>query len=383
MPKKIVIYGKAPQSIFRSQELIKYLLTEYGSDNSFVNPQFFVSSSNPKESFSKSSSFLDKIFLIISAIELVVKALFADYILLLPSNNNLINFAIWASRLSGAQLIVDSYISGYDSLVRDRKLVTEDSKAAKTAKRKDTLALTQSDYFIHLAWCELNYWERIFEVKLNPEKVHIAPLFVPRKYFPVPPTAYQPGEVLKICWWGTFIPLHGLDNILDALQIVQSKGTSFNCVLCGVQNEFFEQYQQKIVEMGLEKCVTLRADLRFSDGSLPEFLTHNCDLALGIFGDTEKAYNAVPNKLVEALTIGIPTLTMDTPAIQEFFDTDVDLWTSSGKPEDIASKIIDIADHKAPAIDWQRTRDKVLETFNFSQYKAALDQIMEAADPTP
>jgi len=29
--------------------------------------------------------------------------------------------------------------------------------------------------------------------------------------------------VLRICWWGTFIPLHGLDNILQALKILKEQ----------------------------------------------------------------------------------------------------------------------------------------------------------------
>lgn len=373
--KKVLIYGRAPKSIFRSHELIRFLLTESEATNSWINPDFFSPSANLQESFAKDSNLFRKISKLFSAIELLCKAFFADYIMLLPANNNLINFAVWTSKVSGAKLIVDSYISSYDSLVRDRKLAEESSKSAKTAKKKDILALTQSDYFIHTGWCEIDYWERILGIKVEKGKIFIAPLFVPEQKNKSE-RAFSEDKVLRICWWGTFIPLHGLDNILSSLQILSSKDQKFECNLFGVNNEFYGVYQNKITEMGLENCTYLREDLRFSDGSLPEYLVNNCDLALGIFGETEKAYHVVPNKLIEALTLGIPTLTMDTPGLREFFKIDIDLWASSSEPEDIALKIMNIANGKAPSVDWELTREKVMETFNFTRYQEIIDEIL-------
>jgi len=34
---------------------------------------------------------------------------------------------------------------------------------------------------------------------------------------------FMQDGVLKICWWGTFIPPAGLDNILKAMKILQEK----------------------------------------------------------------------------------------------------------------------------------------------------------------
>lgn len=74
----------------------------------------------------------------------------------------------------------------------------------------------------------------------------------------------------------------------------------------------------KIKLAELKHHVFLRKDLMFFDKSLPQYLVEECDLALEIFGNTEKARSAVPNKLIEALSMKIPTLTMNSPACTSF-----------------------------------------------------------------
>ena len=363
---KILVIGNVFRD-YRSQVLLEILLDEYHV--SLICPDFYQT---------KNRSIFNYLYLL----ELLVKAYFTDVIYLSPMNNRFIKSAVWAAKVFGKKLIVEMYISIYDTFVGDRKIlkgkqIEAGSRQAKTMLSKDTLALTESDFIIHTASHELAYWEKLLDLKIEPKKVAIAPNFnVSRLEHQ---RNFLQDGTLRICWWGTFIPLHGLDNILQAMKILQSRGINFTCSLFGIDNDLFTAYVRKIKSERLEERVFLRKDLNFADRSLPNYLVNNCDLALGIFGNTDKAYNTVPNKLIEALSMGIPTLTLSSPALKEFFEPEKDLWSCQPHPEAIAESIIAIAEGTARPVDWQQTRQKVLNTFSVTRYREVVNTVIARA----
>ncbi|MGL5795339.1 MAG: glycosyltransferase, partial [Waterburya sp.] len=287
-----------------------------------------------------------------------------------------------AVKIFRKQLITEMYISIYDTFVRDKKIlkgkqIEPDSKQAKGMLTKDILALTKSNFIIHTASHELTYWEKLLKIKIAQEKVFIAPNF--NVSWLIHNRTRSDNNNFKICWWGTFIPLHGLENILQAMKILQANKLKFSCDLFGVDNDSFSKYLEKIKLEQLENCVYLRKDLSFTDNSLPKYLIDNCDLALGIFGNTDKAYNAVPNKLVEALSMAIPTLTMNSPALKEFFNPEKDLWTCEPNPESMAQTIMAIANNTASPVNWEQTRQKVLDIFSVTRYQEVVETVIEKA----
>jgi glycosyltransferase involved in cell wall biosynthesis len=366
---KVLVYGNVFRD-YRSQVLIELLL-DLGYHVSLICPDFYLT---------QRRSLFNWLYLI----ELAIKARSADAIYLSPMNTRFINSALWAAKTFGKKLIVEMYISIYDTFVGDRKplkgkQIEAGTRLAKSMRSKDILALTKSDFIIHTAQHEPSYWEKLLEIEIERQKVAIAPNFNVSDL--VRSNKTRDGT-LRICWWGTFIPLHGLDNILQAMQILQQQGVRFTCSLFGVDNDLFATYRQKIEQARLQDWVYLRKDLRFSDRSLPEYLVNHCDLALGIFGNTAKANNAIPNKLIEALSMALPTLTRSSPALSEFFAPN-DLWTCQSDPEAIAQAIMAIAQDAAPPVDWQATRAKVLATFSVTKYRDVVEQVLERATKSP
>lgn len=364
---KIIVMGNIFRD-YRSQVLLKILL-DSGYHVSLICPDFYLT---------RNRSVFNYLYLF----ELLVKAYFADAIYLSPMNNRFIKSAVWAAKTFRKKLIVEMYISIYDTFVGDRKIlkgkqIEAGSRQAKTMLSKDTLALTESDFIIHTASHELAYWEKLLDLKIDPEKVAIAPNFNVSRL--VHQRNFLQDDTLKICWWGTFIPLHGLDNILQAMKILQSREINFTCSLFGVDNDLFATYVREIKLEQLEDRVFLRKDLSFADRSLPNYLVNNCDLALGIFGNTDKAYNTVPNKLIEALSMGIPTLTLNSPALKEFFEPEEDLWSCQPHPEAIAESIVAIAEGTARPVDWKQTRQKVLDTFSVTRYREVVNTVINQA----
>lgn len=364
---RILLYGNIVGAHHCSQTLIKFLL-DSGCVISLLCPNFY-SRREIKQSY-----FLRKFLKGIQLAELLTKAAFADVIYLLPLNTHLVEKAAWVSRVLDKILIVEVYISLYETFVNDRKNYEEGSKKAYNALYNDRLALTKPDYIISTSNREPASWAEKLSIKLVKDKVFVAPNFSNSEL--VHQRDFMHDSILKICWSGTFIPIHGLDKILLAMKLCKEREVQFTCNLFGVDNPFFDVYLKKIQVYELESHVFLRKDLKFYDDTLPQYLIENCDLALGIFGNTDKALNCVPNKLIEALGMGIPTLTMDAPGLREFFNPETDFWTCEPFPESIAEMIMAIAKGTAHSVDWHQTRQKVLSQFSVAQYQQVVNEIL-------
>mgnify|MGYP002777002880 CR=1 FL=1 len=368
---KILLYGDMELRNYRSQTLIKYL-QDSGYAVLRLDPRY------KQSKYKQQMKYLPKIKFMLAAafcwIELLSKAAIADVIYMPPLNTLFIKSGIWIATFFNKKLIIEIHTLLYDTHVRDRKKIKDGSREAQRMIEKDILALTKPDCIIYASDRELNYWEKLLDIKVDRQKIFKSPLFNASPL--VSTRSFMQDGGLKICWWGTFIPLHGLDDILKALKILQKQELQFTCNLFGIDNDFFGTYIEKIQLEQLETNVFLRKDLSFANDSLPKYLVDNCDLALGIFGNTDKAYHAIPNKLIEALSMRIPTLTMNSPALTEFFNPETDLWVCQPSPESIAESILKIANGAAYPVDWEQTRQKVLNTFSMTQYQEVVSQVL-------
>ena len=380
----IVLFGGlwAPN---RCEHLTEFLIAS-GYYVSGVFTDFYVTRKHHRNLIARVINRLT--FKLLPLVELFFKASFADVIYILPSNVSLINQAIMVSRIFKNKIILELYDSMYTHYMENKGSTSIDKQAIEKVKednvdlnpRNEKLAIKEADYIIHIAGYELDFLSKVLEINIPIDKVFIAPIFCPPR--PHHSRLFMADGVFRICWWGSFLPLHGLDYILDALQILKHQDINFECDLFGAYSAgsrayFFEKYKQKIAQEGLNSHVKLRRDLTFSDGKLPEYLRQNCDLALGVFGETLKAESSVPNKLVEALSMGIPTLTRSSPALTEFFDVDADLWTCQPSPEAIAEALRQISHQEARTIDWMRTQEKVLRQFSVDNYKTVVGRVLE------
>lgn len=372
---KILVYGNL-FGAYRSQNLIKYLL-DSGYRISLILPEFYYERGEKKDVLTK---LLRLVFSTYYLVNLFIGAALADVVYLLPLNSDLIGPVLLACRLFRTRLVVEMYISSYDTLVREKAEFPINSRGAKRLKQRDALALAKADCVVHLSRYELNYWEKLLDVVVEEEKIWVAPLFCESDLLRFNWKAVR-GDSLRICWWGTLLPTHGLENIVLALQILKAVNLPFTCQLFGMpptgKPEIFEAYKTKIEAMGLTDVVCLRQDLRFSNASLPQYLVENCDLALGLFGNSEKAQAAVPNKLIEALVMGIPSLTMKTPALNEFFDPVKDFWVCDPYPADIARTITQIFENTLDPVNWSATRKNVLDTFSLDTYRRVIGQVID------
>ncbi len=228
-------------------------------------------------------------------------------------------------------IIFDAFISLYDSNVLDRKL--HGALSIKGFR----------DYF--LDW----YSVRLANIVISDTHEHIS-YFVSgfnanrRKFIRVPvgidPEIFYPRQrtspqvMFDVYFHGSFIPLQGVQYIIDAAEELRGEGISFTII--GNGQEF-----RKI--RAAAEVKRIMDYVHFIDPKpleeLPAYIA-NADICLGIFGDTAKTQRVIPNKVYECLAMEKPIITADTPAIRELLtDGKNVILCKAGDGEDLARKI--------------------------------------------
>lgn len=196
----------------------------------------------------------------------------------------------------------------YDTLVNDRKKVKKNSLKAKFIHFVDRIACKWSDIVILESTEEIKYFVKEFH--LPKEKFIQLPLSADESIF-VPQSETPPEKNFIVLLFGSFIPLHGLETIVECAKILQ-KNNDILFLVCG-DGQMKPQIENKINEYELNNIDLLGLV------SKEELLDNikNSDLCLGIFGNTKKAQKVVTNKVFQILASKKPLITMDSPASRE------------------------------------------------------------------
>lgn len=371
--KKILLLGKM-SGTYRTQNLVKTLLDDRHI-LSIVNTEWYSSYTESYSSISEKilSRILPKIYYFFVLIEALIKGSKADLIYILPMNSSMVNIALILKKIYKTPIISELYISLYDTLVNDTQKVSDSSSHSEHLKKLDRILIEKSDCLIHLSDHEVHYISNLVGANIDSTKLEIIPLAVEEKL--IANTIEDPEGTFRLCWWGNYRPLHGLEKILLAIKILKSQGHKIKLDIWGPK-EHSDLYIQSVKEMNLSQEVSFH-DSDYSI-KIQEYLTHYCDLALGIFGDSGKAKNAVANKVIDAMAMKIPVLTMDSPCLWEFLEP-TELFTCLNEPEDIARKIIEI---EADPILLKNTalagHSRYLKTFTVGQYSSKVSEIVKS-----
>lgn len=213
------------------------------------------------------------------------------------------------ARLRGKPVVWDAFLSIYDTWARDRALGAEGGWQARLLRwmerRASKLArVVVMDTQAHAAL--MGELHRVPEAKLDAVLVGAeASAFTPSSQR-VRPVA----ERLQILFYGQFIPLHGIDTLVDAA--LDARGS---------------QYDWTIIGQGQEAA---RIDARLAGAEMPHVTRiawvdyqelgeqlGQADVCLGIFGASDKAARVIPNKVYQTLLSDKPLITRDSPAIRE------------------------------------------------------------------
>ena len=251
------------------------------------------------------------------------------------------SLVIWPfAKLRGAKLCGDLFLSLYDTAVVDRKILKESSLFARLLYQLERQMLRLTDFVLTDTETQKAYLCHLYAI--DPKKVHIVWVGAEDGFSKRPPHIRSSSlNVSTVLFYGQFIPLHGLTNLVKAIRHIEASGRKdilFHIVGHGQQAA---EIDHLIETMGLE---SIRRTAWVDYEELPALIA-SADVCLGIFPAEGKGCRVIPNKLFQMMAIGRPIVTADTAGIREILKPGPGIrLTATGDPEDIAKKILDLVD---------------------------------------
>ena len=274
-------------------------------------------------------------------------------------------------------LILDEFLSLYDTAVMDRRIVLPGSVKAKLLRFIDTWSCWIADAVLLDTQAHVDYFVK--EFRLPAEKFHAIPV---GSYLSPPESCRIPlsqetsnpsdpqiphnpplikGERrdFNVLYFGSYIPLHGVDVILEAAKLLQDEnppplsplpqgegryegvplvpppltggGEACPELVEGGEGErraFSDESEVVFTLIGTGQLLSAMKELALSlelnnvifidrfvrEEELIGYIMES-DICLGVFGQTDKAARVIPCKVYNCLALGKPLITMSSPAM--------------------------------------------------------------------
>ncbi|MEP5730542.1 MAG: glycosyltransferase [Sulfitobacter sp.] len=214
------------------------------------------------------------------------------------------------AKLRRKPVVLDLFLSLYDTVVNDRKMVSPSSLIARCLKRGEQLSCRAATRVLLDTQVHARRIADMFH--LGADKVDAIPVGAePGAFAQVPPRRAHGGPT-RILFYGQLIPLHGIETILTAA--LSTRGQDYQWHIIGSGQD------QHIVDAALNQHdaahVTWDRWVPYADLATA---IERADVCLGVFGTSDKAASVVPNKVYQSLFAHRSVITRDAPAVREIF----------------------------------------------------------------
>ena len=213
--------------------------------------------------------------------------------------------------LKGRPVVLIAFNSLYETVVQDRKLFCARHPVALFMYWIDKTACRLADLVLLDTKAHIDYFVREFE--LPPSKflrVFVGSGFESAHSTPTIPS--KPESVFEVLFVGTYIPLHGIETIIQSAKILETE-PNIQFTLVG-HGQLYPEIKEMAERLRL-------SNLKFIGRWIPadELVGYlaSAGVCLGVFGKGEKAQRVIPCKIFDYLAVAKPLITADTQAIRE------------------------------------------------------------------
>jgi glycosyltransferase involved in cell wall biosynthesis len=254
-----------------------------------------------------------------------------DIIFLGPIGHFDVLIAYALGKIFRKKVVIDIFVSLYDTEVKDRKRVRADSNYGRFLWRYDQIACNLPDIVLVDTIEHKKYFIEEFNAKL--EKIKILPIgaidiFEIEKN---PPKDKISNSKFTVLFYGSYIPLHGIEYIIEAAEKLKNKPIQFQLIGNGQTYALIKKLsdEKKLSNVKFIETQPIKDLIEYID---------DADICLGIFGDTEKAKRVVPNKIYQCIARGKCIITQKTKAVEEIFIDKKDIILSEN--DEISDSIL-------------------------------------------
>jgi glycosyltransferase involved in cell wall biosynthesis len=172
---------------------------------------------------------------------------------------------------------------------------------------------------------------------LRPEKFRRIPLGVDDRYFHPRPHIQPMTNCFRVLYYGTFIPLHGVETIIQAAMLLQH--------LSHIRFDFYGDGQERARSEELARDLNLD-NVHFhgwlNTEHLPEKIAQ-AHVCLGVFGTTKQSQFTIQNKIWEGMMMQRPVITGDSDTVRaELVHKEHVYLVERANPQALAEAILEL-----------------------------------------
>lgn len=220
------------------------------------------------------------------------------------------------SIMTKTPLVLDFFVSAYDTLVFDRQKIRKTSIIAKLLYKMEKLGCKRAALIYVDTQSHRDYFCDLFFIP--KEKIEVLPVGCDEDIF-------QPIDVIEnlnlVLYYSTYMPLHGVDIVIQAAKLLEN----------------ISPIQFKLIGrgMGLNRSMELARHLNVQNVTfsppvrllqLPKEIATATICLGGHFGDTAKARRVIAGKTYQILAMKKPVIVSDCEANRELLIHTKDAW---------------------------------------------------------
>ena len=229
------------------------------------------------------------------------------------------------------KIVIDFFVSVYDTLINDRKKFSDESPIAALCHLIDTYVIKKADCVITDTKADAEYFIREFHGDRNKFKtVYLEAdktIYYPRKQ----QKRYDLVDKFVVLYFGSMLPLQGANIVLDAIKILKDEKDIFFQFIGPVSKKYRIPNQNNVEYIDW-----------LGQEELAEYIA-NADLCLAGHFNTEigKANRTIPGKAYIYDAMGKRMILGDSEANHEIYDSaDHVFWVPMGDAKVLAEAIV-------------------------------------------